>query len=143
MKTSITITIEHPDDTSADGLINLAIASVIDDINSDVEDGWKVHIDDVCNDVSVLKNLISKIDPNSEVGQFMGTSLVHFIQSHFQFVGNIWYREDAEGILNRPLTDEEWDKVYSTNSWMSLGRASDVDYLAIEEALDEAEVEVF
>lgn len=44
MKTSLLITIEHPDDVSADGLIEYAIKPVLNDINADSDNGWSVTI---------------------------------------------------------------------------------------------------
>jgi hypothetical protein len=44
MKTSLLITIEHPDNVSADGLIEHAIKPVLNDINADSDNGWSVNI---------------------------------------------------------------------------------------------------
>lgn len=44
MKTSLLIEIEHPDDVSADGLIEYAIKPVLNDIDADSETGWSVNI---------------------------------------------------------------------------------------------------
>jgi hypothetical protein len=44
MKTSLLITIEHPDNVSADSLIENAIKPVLNDINADSDNGWSVNI---------------------------------------------------------------------------------------------------
>ena len=46
MSTSILINIEHPDGVSANQFIDIAIKSVLNDIDADCEEGWSVTIAD-------------------------------------------------------------------------------------------------
>lgn len=42
MKTSLLINVEHPDDVSASTFIDVAIKSVLKDIDADLQKGWSV-----------------------------------------------------------------------------------------------------
>lgn len=137
MKTSIIITIEHPEDEPANGFIDYTLKPMLDDINADSEDGWSVKV----NDLSAINELFEGIDPNSSEGLEIATSLIHSIQSHFKIVGVIWDRSTAEYVIGRELTSEEWQKVWETDEWQSLGSSSDADVYAIEEALSSAGIE--
>ena len=46
MKTQLLITVEHPDEVPANQFIDIAIKSVINDIDADCEEGWSVTIAD-------------------------------------------------------------------------------------------------
>ena len=47
MKTQLLITIEHPDDVPANQFIDIAIKSVLNDIDADCEEGWSVSYTDI------------------------------------------------------------------------------------------------
>ena len=140
MKTSIIMTIEHPEGTSAEQFIDTALSPIINDINADSEEGWKVYTDDL----SAITKVFEDIDPNSEEGQDLediARSLIRSLQSHFKMIGVMWDRSSAEYVIGRELTDEEWQKVWSTDEWQALGHGSDADSYCIEEALASAGVE--
>jgi hypothetical protein len=44
MKTQLLITIEHPDDVPANQFIDIAIRSLLNDIDADSEEGWSVTL---------------------------------------------------------------------------------------------------
>lgn len=44
MKTKVKITIEHPDNDSADWLL-CEIMRYVNDVNSDIENGWSVQME--------------------------------------------------------------------------------------------------
>jgi hypothetical protein len=47
MKTQLLITIEHPDDVPANQFIDIAIKSLLNDIDADCEEGWSVSYTDI------------------------------------------------------------------------------------------------
>ena len=47
MKTQLLITVEHPDESPATQFIDIAIKSLLQDINTDCEEGWSVNYEDV------------------------------------------------------------------------------------------------
>ena len=47
MKTQLLITVEHPDKYPATQFIDIAIKSVLQDINADCEEGWSVNYTDI------------------------------------------------------------------------------------------------
>ena len=44
MKTHMLLTIEHPDDVPVNQFIDIAIKSVLNDIDHDCEEGWSVTL---------------------------------------------------------------------------------------------------
>jgi hypothetical protein len=49
MKKQLLITVEHPDEYPATQFIDIAIKSVLQDINSDCGEGWSVTCTDIIN----------------------------------------------------------------------------------------------
>jgi hypothetical protein len=47
MKTQLIVTVTHPDKYPATQFINIAIKSMLQDINSDCDEGWSVTYSDV------------------------------------------------------------------------------------------------
>jgi hypothetical protein len=47
MKKQLLVTVEYPEDTTANMFMNIAIKSVLNDINSDCEEGWSVTYADI------------------------------------------------------------------------------------------------
>ena len=47
MKTQLLITVEHPDEVPAKQFIDIAIKSVLNDINADLGKGWAVRHEDI------------------------------------------------------------------------------------------------
>lgn len=47
MKTQLLITVEHPDEVPANQFIDIAIKSVLNDINADLDKGWAVRHEDI------------------------------------------------------------------------------------------------
>lgn len=49
MKKQLLVTVEYPDDTTANVFMDIAIKSVLNDINADCEEGWSVTYTDIIN----------------------------------------------------------------------------------------------
>lgn len=70
--------------------------------------------------------------------------LVREIFDRFGFVGTYFTREDVESRINRPLTDEEFDRVVETRAWCKGIEESMIEHGwdLIDYAVDEAGVAV-
>jgi hypothetical protein len=50
MKKQLLVTVEYPNDTTANVFMDIAIKSVLNDINADCEEGWSVSYADIQQD---------------------------------------------------------------------------------------------
>lgn len=85
-----------------------------------------------------IVKLIKQIDPNNIDD---GLELNSALRSHFKLVGNTWSRKDASTRACKTLTDDEWEAMYNTSWWNSLGVESEVDLYCIDEAIKQSGID--
>ena len=89
------------------------------------------HLNEVVDDY-----LDNSPDPEQEA-----LNLVVWLQMRYSWATVVFTRQDVETAIDRPITDEEWDKVTATPSWKEMysiliegSEGWEPIYMAIEEA---------
>lgn len=130
MKTAIITIIDHPADQDPTELVRI-LKNDIDERNAILASGWGLE-----------STSLDFLNPKNEEAHDLGWFIVNKILTRLQVLGTFWSRQDADNYAKEPLTDEQWDDVFNSADWQSLSDPDDVDYVALNNALFHAGVQL-
>ena len=97
--------------------------------------------------MSYLNDTVSKYLDHAEDPEEEALNLLVWLQMRYDWAGVMFTRWDVETLIERKLTDEEWNKVTATKPWQDMhsiiieAEGWEPVYMAIEEAkLDENDI---
>ena len=163
MKTQLVITINHPEGTTASDLIQMCITDELEFVNGMLADGWsltweqkettekettmetsyeelKAKTANLYNNYqsALLSSVLKTIDMISNLDEDAGYVILAKLRQHFHMEGNLYGRGDFEAVLGRKLSGQEWEMIYSSQSFYNnLGEDDNLYVVAIQHILDE------
>lgn len=91
-----------------------------------------------------LNEMVGKSLSPGEQGESEAIQLFHYLRDRFGWAGTFMTRNDAESVLGRDMTDDEWIKVQDTYAWSHMGAiwTENGAWNDVEAALREASLEL-
>jgi hypothetical protein len=126
MKKQLLVTVEYPEDTTANVFTDIAIKSVLNDINADCEEGWSVSYTDIPKAIQI-KELALAVALRYHLSDFDGDKTS---DETFSAIG-----ESEDIVVWEPF--ERWESYEITNSVWNLAHDIETTFneaLGLEES---------
>lgn len=118
MKRQLLVTVEYPNDTTANMFMDIAIKSVLNDINADCEEGWSVTYTDINNEGETTMETTTFNNYTEE----QALQLVATFITRFGWKTAIFHDEDIKDAwksrTDEDITDSQLAQVKGTRDWI-------------------------